>query len=112
MDCSMAELRAAKVRFGAVSLDWGLTPDEQAALLGLARPAEPDLTREELGVEAETRMRLLVEVAGALDDLLGPALLDWLRDDEDDQLSPLAFMSQGVAELRAMRAAAGARLCS
>lgn len=105
------ELRLVVSRFREAVADWDLSPEETGALLGGASGAEEeDPLRRELGVEAETRLRLVIEVAHGLDRMFGPAeLRAWLRDDEDGEVTPLEFISRGVTELRAMRAAIAAR---
>ena len=110
LDPGAQELAAARSRFDVVTSDWGLSPSEVAALLGLPPEASLAVDGGSLAVDAETRMRLFVEVARLLEKVIGPDLLEWLRDDEDGEVTPLAFMSRGVVELRAMRAAASARL--
>ena len=109
--CGLVELSLAKSRFAEVADHWGLDAAEAAALLGLAAcDPDLDLLAGTMTVEVETRLRLVTEVARGLDRIFDPpVLLEWLRDDEDDEVTPLAFMSRGVTELRAMRAAAAAR---
>lgn len=109
--CCSDELRAVKERFTVLTKHWLLDSAEAAALIGLPTPhVGGDPLAEPLGQDVETRLRLAIEVAGELDRALPPGvLLEWLRDDEDDNEAPLAFMSRGVLQLRAMRAAAVAR---
>lgn len=108
--CGAEELALARVRFLASVEHWRMDRAELAALLGLPADGGGDPMERVLGVDAETRMRLATEVARGLDRVFPPdVLLEWLRDDEDDEVTPLAFMSRGATELRAMRAAAAAR---
>ncbi|QXQ07298.1 hypothetical protein KX816_04505 [Sphingosinicellaceae bacterium] len=94
-----------------IAAHWRLAPAQTAALLGLEAYGEgADFLLDVPDADAETRLRLVIDVAREL-DLVFPedVLLEWLRDDEDGMETPLAFMSRGATELRAMRAAAAAR---
>ena len=104
------DIRLVRARFVEAVSHWRLADAETEALLGVTLPVGGDLCHLDLGEDAEARMRLAIDVAHGLDRIFAEeVLLEWLRDDEDDMLTPLAFMSRGVTELRAMRAAAAAR---
>jgi len=109
---SALELESAVARFRVAISDWELSSGELAELLGLEGGGPVDhLLGGKLDVDAETRLRLATEVAHLMDMLWEPAASrSWLRDDEDDDVTPLKFMSAGVTELRAMRAALAGRL--
>ena len=108
------ELRLVRARFRKVAAAWRLEPVEMAGLLGMPDlPQGCDPSEVSLSEDGETRMRLVIEAARELDALFeAEDLLDWLRDDEDDEITPLTFMSRGPVEIRAMRAAAAARAAS
>lgn len=106
-DAAGAELASMRCRFSALVADWGLTPCEVGALLGVGSPVSGPPPGDGA---AEMRMRIFIDAARELERVLpADVLLVWLRDDEDGEVTPLAFMSRGVVELRAMRAAAAAR---
>ena len=110
-DAGLVELRLAKVRFAHAVAHWRMDAVETAALLGLPTPpAGVDPLRTTLSEDAERRLRVATDVAHGLDAVFDErTLLDWLRDGFDEEVTPLAFMSRGVTELRAMRAAAAMR---
>ena len=101
------EVRAVMDRFAALVEDWDLDAAEVAGLLALGEsgqlPAAPPLP-----AETEHRMRLLVELDRDLRAALSPgALRDWLHTDRShDGVTPVSFLSGGLVNIRAMRAAA------
>ncbi len=100
--CSRDELAAVHRRFEAMAGRWMVTQEEAAALLGQADWRDAGLTSD-----AETRMRLLLDVDGLLDLILGEGVLaDWVRTPNVafvGQLTPLEAMSKGAHATRGMR---------
>lgn len=114
MDCgqvgaSSDEYDAMRRRFGGLVGRWRVTPSEAAALAGCG---EGDLSRFlsgrlALSAMSETRVRLLLDLADALDRLLPLTTnaADWLRTDAADcgGEEPLGFLSGATAGIRAVR---------
>ena len=109
-DASTAELRAMVDRFATLAFDWRLADAEVEALLATEVGSWPALRGFAAvpDVEAETRMRRSIEVAGILRCAVGDdaACREWLRAPHAGIVGrrrPLDVMCDRGVGLRALR---------
>lgn len=108
------EMLLLEARFRALVAEWKLGRQQVAKLLDLGPELLGlDLVPQNYSQATEHRMRLLVEIRDILPSLFGDLreVQWWVRGSfqEDEELTPLAFMSAGVENLRALRRAILAR---
>lgn len=116
MECSKDEVSALVDRFMVVGARWCLNSVQVALLLGV--PANLDVMFDEGdiiwavrrgGIDAERRMRLLVDVDAMLIRLVPDSrdIASWLRSPSvgyaDETVTPLVAMSSGAPAIRALR---------
>jgi hypothetical protein len=114
-DASRDEMAATARRFVLVAERWCLTLPEIGGLLGIDPHADLQLSGFDLGLaldnlgeDAERRMRLLVDVDGLLPRLIGEGDAgEWLRNStvglEGVRVLPLEALSRGPGAIRSLR---------
>lgn len=110
-DENAIEMRAMISRWDATRRRWALEDYEEAGLLGAAALAGPINEPASWGApKMEQRMRLLIDLAAALDTLLvdETRIRDWLRLPlrSVGNRAPIEAMSSSVEWIRALRNAA------
>jgi hypothetical protein len=102
---SQEDQAIVEVRFRALTAEWRLTTMEAALLLGVdGESFGLDMVPRSPTSDACERMRLLVRLRDALPAVL-PSTREasrWLRTFDENDLSPIVFMSHGRERIAAM----------